>query len=295
MARKGKGNSSGVSGNDYANEKERAAVMIQALMLDITPEMYEEFYTTTHEMIGNLDKDMQMDLFDNCDYDDDIMQSDMMLPPVITKRAAPAEPLKDADRKTLTLKVQMRDVKKPPMWREIKVPANFTFLQLHQAIQAVTGFMDYHLWQFQRQPYNPDLQIGIPQNDNDMGLEEWTDDASETGLTAYLAKKGDKLVYIYDFGDDWIFDVSVVEIGRRDGDTAEMTRWKGDLQPVEDSGGVWSYLQLRDGLSQSGSLKPKQKSELARDLGFDSYADLIDLAEEHMIDPEFINETLAEI
>lgn len=90
----------------------------------------------------------------------------------------------------------------------MKVPANFTFYQLHKAIQAVCGFEDAHLWQFQHRAYDPDLQIGIPldrSNSFGMGLEKWTHDARKTGITAFLAEKGQKLVYVYDFGDDWIF------------------------------------------------------------------------------------------
>lgn len=33
---------------------------------------------------------------------------------------------------------------KPPIWRRVVVPEQFTFCQLHQAIQGAFGWCDYH-------------------------------------------------------------------------------------------------------------------------------------------------------
>lgn len=98
--------------------------------------------------------------------------------------------LPDADQKSLRLKIQMKGVSKPPMWREIVIPADFNFFQLHLAIQAVMGLYDAHLWQFQHKAYDSDLQIGIPADDNDgFGLYEYTNDANSTPVTSYLSEK----------------------------------------------------------------------------------------------------------
>lgn len=192
----------------------------------------------------------------------------------------------------------MQDVTKPPMWRELKVPADFTFLQLHEVIQKACGFENAHLWQFQRKAYDPELQIGIPQDDSNpysFGLDDFTHDARTTGITAFLAEKGQKLVYVYDFGDDWIFTVSVVDIFARDGDAAECPRWKCDIQPLEDSGGVWSYLQMRNAWDGRDSLNKKEKKEIAESLGYDSFDDLIEVISACFFDPKAVNEALATI
>lgn len=278
---------------DDSGEEMRFQVMMQALLLGITPEDLKEFYDIVKNSTGN---DMG-GLFEGPAEEP---ARGPAFPPMSARNhdQTHSEELKDAAEKTLKLRVQMRDVSKPPMWRELKVPADFTFFQLHKAIQAVCGFEDAHLWQFQHRPYDPDLQIGVPadrKNSFGMGLEEWTHDARKTGITAFLAEKGQKLVYVYDFGDDWIFNVSVVDVTPRDGEVAECIRWKSDLQPMEDCGGVWSYLDMRSAWEQRDSLTKRQKNELADSQGFESFDELMDVVSDYLFDPEAVNERLAEI
>ena len=59
-------------------------------------------------------------------------------------------PIADAAEKTLVLKIQMKGVTKPPMWREVEIPANYNFEELHEVIQIVTGLENCHLWQFNK-------------------------------------------------------------------------------------------------------------------------------------------------
>ena len=201
-----------------------------------------------------------------------------------------------ADKKSLRLKVQMKDVSTPPMWREIVIPADFNFSQLHYAIQAVTGLEDAHLWQFQRRPYDPELQIGVSSgNNDDFGIEEWTHNANETPVTGFLSKKGDKLVYVYDFGDDWIFTISVIDVIERESDVAICTKWKCDFQPIEDCGGVYAYLQLRDIAMSPENIDAKQKKEIIGQFGFNNFDTFTAWLDEAFIDIEYVNEMLAEI
>lgn len=37
----------------------------------------------------------------------------------------------------------------PPVWRRIWIPADMTFRNLHEAIQYLFGWMDYHLYDFE--------------------------------------------------------------------------------------------------------------------------------------------------
>lgn len=274
--------------NNSARDSIRFQVMMQAAVLGITPEELTQFYT---DIEGLLD----------VGANDAVAIWENATGPTLRETKCiqtQANGLDDASEKTLKLRVQMQDVTKPPMWRELKVPANFTFYQLHKAIQAVCGFEDAHLWQFQHRAYDPDLQIGIPldrSNSFGMGLEEWTHDARKTGITAFLAEKGQKLVYVYDFGDDWIFNISVIDCVPREGEVAECIRWKSDIQPMEDSGGVWSYLNIRSAWDDRDSLTKRRKKEIADLLGFDSFDDMMGVVDEHLFDPELVNEMLAEI
>lgn len=55
----------------------------------------------------------------------------------------------------------------PPIWRRIRVPGNYTFLDLHVAIQDAMGWLDCHLHLFKiRNPETEALEkIGIPDDD----------------------------------------------------------------------------------------------------------------------------------
>lgn len=258
--------------------------MTQAVLLGVTTDEYAEFQALFNGLMedGNehFDSKECADLFEGNRF---------------CVKSCP-ECLKDASEKTLTLRVQMQDVTKPPMWRELKIPADFTFYQLHRAIQKVCGFENAHLWCFQsNNTYNHELSIGLPTDSYEMGLEDCTHDARETGITAFLSKKGQKLVYVYDFGDDWRFSINVINVSSRDGEVAECTRWKSDMQPIEDCGGVWSYLNMRLAWKEQDSLTKSQKKELANALGYDSFDDLKYVLKNNLFDPEAVNESLAEI
>ena len=277
-----RGKNGGIShGNDEMSELDSMKLMFMTTLAEmgVTAEEYAAFLNDDklrEEMIGQMDSMAE-------DFD-------------FHREAEEVYPIPDANKKSLRLKVQMKDVNKPPMWREVVIPADFNFSQLHQAIQAATGLDDCHLWQFQRHAYDRDLQIGIPCDDGmGFGIEEWTHDADVTPVTGFLAQKGDKLEYVYDFGDDWIFTVSVLDVVEREGDVAVCTKWKCDFQPIEDCGGVWSFLQIRDAFSDPKALTAKQKRELADSLGFEDFKQLSAYVDDSMIDIEYINERLADI
>lgn len=265
----------------------RFQAMMQAVVCGVTPEDYAEFHALVNG-IANIDP--------TDSHSDNSFREFSITPERGRNRVGSyTDSLKDASEKTLTLRVQMQDVTKPPMWRELKVPADFNFLQLHRAIQAACGFEDCHLWQFQRKAYDSGVQIGIPSTRNEPGLEDCTHDARKTGITAFLAEKGQKLVYVYDFGDDWIFTVSVVGVTPRDGEKALCPRWKSDLQPMEDSGGIWSYVNMRMAWDQRSTLTKRQKKELADSLGYESFDDLEEYLGESLFNLEEVNGLLAEI
>lgn len=142
--------------------------------------------------------------------------------------------------KSLRLKIQMKYVTKPPMWREVIIPADMSFLGLHNVIQTVCGFDGYHLWRFQEKVYNSYPEIGLP-SDDDPDVE----DASAIKVTDYLAQKGDTMEYVYDFGDDWIFTITVLEANDKEVKHPALLKWKSDLQPAEDSGGPYAYMEMR--------------------------------------------------
>ena len=59
----------------------------------------------------------------------------------------------------LQLKIQLRNVTKPPVWRRLQIPSDITFLELHYVIQAAFGWHNEHLFKFQHRSYDREWKI----------------------------------------------------------------------------------------------------------------------------------------
>mgnify|MGYP001167299306 CR=1 FL=1 len=72
----------------------------------------------------------------------------------------------DAKRSTLQFRVTLAEVE-PLVWRRIEVPMNYSFWDLHVALQDAMGWLDYHLHLFRvRNPKSGGTdEIGIPDED----------------------------------------------------------------------------------------------------------------------------------
>ncbi|MDE5811683.1 MAG: plasmid pRiA4b ORF-3 family protein [Muribaculaceae bacterium] len=282
---------------DIEEHSLRMAFMMTAIDMGITPEEYAEFYENADDFKAMLKSAApQHTAFQEMDGDDTFGPS-LFLPkqPIIVEKSK--LPRKDAAEKSLVLKVQLCDVSTPPMWRELIVPADFNFTQLHYAIQAAMGLLNLHLWMFQKSPYNKGLAIGIPQGESgfSFGLDDATHDADETPLTAFLADKGDKLFYVYDFGDDWIFKVTVTKVIDRQSDRATLGKYKCDFQVPENIGGVGAYREWRKFFEQRNTLTKKQKEQFAKKWGFYDINLLDDRVETLTFNPDEINAELKDI
>jgi Plasmid pRiA4b ORF-3-like protein len=135
------------------------------------------------------------------------------------------------------LKITLRGVSKPAVWRRVLVPADVTLRDLHGVIQQAMGWDDYHMHVFStgRQEY------GSP----DPGLGHASD--AKVPLTRVLTGSGDRLRYTYDFGDDWEHDIVVEETRAAvPGETyLSCVAGKGACPP-EDCGGAWGYAWLKE-------------------------------------------------
>lgn len=137
------------------------------------------------------------------------------------------------------VKVTLRG-SKPPIWRRLEVPSTITLEKLHLVIQAAFGWENYHLWVFDA----GSGRYGLP--DRELEIRS----AAAKRLKDVAPRRGDRLSYTYDFGDNWVHDLLVEEVltaepeftyprcvtGRRAG-------------PPEDCGGMWGYEELIDVLA----------------------------------------------
>ena len=138
----------------------------------------------------------------------------------------------------LQLKITLKGISKPSVWRRIQVRADTPFAELHAVIQGAFGWTDTHLHSFE---YEGE-QIGVPD-------PEWDNDCTdetETTLGEVLVGPKDHVYYTYDFGDGWEHDIvleKVLELDAGDGRPVLVTG-KGACPP-EDCGGRWGYAELK--------------------------------------------------
>ena len=126
---------------------------------------------------------------------------------------------------------------KPPIWRRLLIPDNFTFIDLHAVIQASMGWENAHLFAF-RHPGEYRRDIGIPSEDDWSGAE--VRDAQEVRLRDEFKQEKQKMQYEYDFGDGWQHVVLLEKIPDEKILAPQCLKGKGACPP-EDCGGLWGY------------------------------------------------------
>ncbi len=138
------------------------------------------------------------------------------------------------------LKVTLKG-SKPPIWRRIQVPADTKLSQLHWMLQDVMGWMNSHMHQFRvGQTY-----YGEPSPDYDFEVED------ERKITLSQAAPGakKKIVYDYDFGDDWEHEILVEKVLEPEPGVRYPICIAGKRAcPPEDCGGVWGYAEFLEAI-----------------------------------------------
>jgi hypothetical protein len=143
----------------------------------------------------------------------------------------------------LQLKLSLRGVSKPPVWRRLLVPTDIRLDRLHEVIQTSMGWTDTHLHVFSTAAG----EYGVP--DPDLGFRN----ERNARLGQFLRQQGDRVQYAYDFGDGWEHDIVLEK--HVDADAAAQlpacVAGKGACPP-EDCGGPWGYADLKDTLADPG-------------------------------------------
>lgn len=148
---------------------------------------------------------------------------------------------------------------KPPIWRKLLVPQNFTFANFHYCIQDSMGWNDSHLYEFT--VYNPvsgnEEQIGIPDED----FDDDTIDSELRSLNCIFNEVNNSANYLYDFGDNWNHKVEL--IGETESKQLPRCIAGEGLCPPDDIGGLDEYLRILqdpddEDIALSDSLKNRQ-------------------------------------
>jgi hypothetical protein len=132
----------------------------------------------------------------------------------------------------------------PPIWRRILAPNNTTLLKLHDIIQIVMGWEDYHLHMYRIEGFI----YGNPADDeySDLG----TQDEAKYQLSQVIYGEGQRFTYEYDFGDSWDHTLLVEKILPPEEGIRYPLCLKGKRAcPPEDVGGVWGYANFLEAIS----------------------------------------------
>lgn len=131
---------------------------------------------------------------------------------------------------------------------------------LHDAFQAVMGWTDSHLHQFEK-----DEQMwGVPEYDEFGDLDLMNE--SKLPVSRVLKTEGDSMVYVYDFGDDWRHEVVLEKILPSDVPTKPVCLAGERRCPPEDVGGPSGYQEFLSVIFTSGHKKCEHHRQCAGDL-----------------------------
>ena len=139
----------------------------------------------------------------------------------------------------------------PPIWRRFELASDLRLDELHRVLQAAFGWEGGHLHQFsvEDRTWHDGGAAGF--GPGPFGAGPVPEPESKTRLSQVLAAVGDRLDYVYDFGDSWEHVLMLEEIVEPASGAPRASVVDGDrAAPLEDSGGVPGYEDLVTALAE---------------------------------------------
>lgn len=161
-------------------------------------------------------------------------------------------------RQVLTLRVDLHGAT-PPIWRRLDLRSDLSLNDLHDVLQVAFDWAGSHLWRFAAggDPFDLGAQLFLCEFD----VEEGEDDglpAGEVRLGELLQERGDRLEYVYDYGDNWDLRIVVESVREAEPEAAPARATGGHrAAPPEDCGG------LRDGEDLATVLEDPARFDVA--------------------------------
>lgn len=154
----------------------------------------------------------------------------------------------------------------PPIWRKLQVRGDVNLHDLHQTLQVVMGWGNYHRYQFMIEG----TRYGQP-DPADPALKP----AHEVTLSQVISAEGSKFIYLYDPADDWQHVVKVERIVPPEPGIYYPLCLAGKRAcPPEESGGIWEYTNLLDILANP---RHPEYHELVEQFGFEFDSEVFDV------------------
>ena len=99
------------------------------------------------------------------------------------------------------IRVQLQEIE-PPIWRVLRVGPQTNLIELHKILQTAMGWSNCHLHLFEID--------GIMYGDGDFDWDFDVEDYRGMKLDTIFRNARKSLVYVYDLGDDWQHDISLL-------------------------------------------------------------------------------------
>ncbi|MCP1226284.1 plasmid pRiA4b ORF-3 family protein [Sebaldella sp. S0638] len=175
-----------------------------------------------------------------------------------------------------------------PIWREIIVPVDITFDELHVILQYTMGWYNCHLYEFKI----GDIEVTTDEEALDEvryfktieGMKKLAElrksrffvDRTKTlkDVDEFIEEYFDsnKIIdYTYDFGDDWKHEIDVLEkIENYPHDYPQVLKFKGNCPP-EDCGGTRGYEEFLKIINNKSHTDNEENVLWAEGQGYGSY------------------------
>ena len=149
------------------------------------------------------------------------------------------------------LRISLSDMEPAP-WREVEVPLSMSFKTLHFVIQAAFLWEDAHLWEFDL----GNRRYGIPDEDEAFfakmfgGSGPRTANAVSAKLNILSKHAVTEFYYTYDFGDNWVHRVEVLDYTTETPEEVLPRFLDGEWRcPPEDVGGPDGFYYFLEALA----------------------------------------------
>lgn len=147
---------------------------------------------------------------------------------------------------------------KPPIWRRLAVPASMSLAKLHDVLQTAMGWHDCHMHEFRAggrhfgKPDPEDLDMGMPPVENERTIK----------LSSVLWRPGAKMIYTYDFGDNWEHAIVLEKQLPLLPDVSYPICIDGNLAcPPDDCGGIPGFYDLLDAVANPNHERHEELSD----------------------------------
>ena len=140
----------------------------------------------------------------------------------------------------LLLRIELKDFK-PAIYREVLVDPDITLRALHAVIQAAMGWENAHLYAFAQPLRTTESFWKIPNQRKwqkpcrDAWGEPMGNDA-KVKLSQLLTAPKQRLLYLYDFGDEWLHTITLVAFSNAHVPLPHLLKAQNACPP-EDCGG----------------------------------------------------------